>query len=136
MADSKDKTIDRATWEMIDKAERENISTVFSRADEIKPCPIGVEESCCKVCSMGPCRMPRSKKDDSKIRRGVCGATIETVVARNFARKIAAGSASHSDHAREVVSTFLMAARGQTQDFSIKDEIKLLEVALDFGINI
>jgi len=29
-----------------------------------------------------------------------------------------------------------MTARGQTQDFSIKDETKLLEVALDFGINI
>ncbi len=29
-----------------------------------------------------------------------------------------------------------MAARGETPDFSIKDEIKLFEVALDFGINI
>ena len=65
---------------------------------------------------------------------GVCGATIDTVVARNFARKIAAGTASHSDHAREVVETFLKAARGEAQGFTIKDEVKLLEVALDFGI--
>ncbi len=136
MADGKEKSVDRASAEMIDKAVREDIPTVFSRADELKPCPIGVEESCCKVCSMGPCRLPRSKKSDVKQRAGVCGATVDTVVARNFARKIAAGSASHSDHAREVARTFLMAAKGETQDFSIKDEIKLFEVALDFGIDI
>jgi carbon-monoxide dehydrogenase catalytic subunit len=136
MADGKVKSVDRASVEMIDKASRENISTVFSRADSMRPCPIGVEESCCKVCSMGPCRLPRSKKGEQGQRAGVCGATIDTVVARNFARKIAAGSASHSDHAREVAKTFLMAARGETPDFSIKDEIKLFEVALDFGIAI
>lgn len=136
MADGKEKSVDKATLELIEKAQREDISTVFSRADDMKPCPIGVEESCCKICSMGPCRLPRSKKGDGKKRVGVCGATVDTVVARNFARKVAAGSASHSDHAREVVLTFLMTARGQTQDFSIKDETKLLEVALDFGINI
>ena len=136
MADGKEKSVDRASVEMIDKATRENISTVFSRADSMRPCPIGVEESCCKVCSMGPCRLPRSKKGEARQRAGVCGATIDTVVARNFARKIAAGSASHSDHAREVAKTFLMAARGETPDFAIKDEIKLFEVALDFGITI
>ena len=65
---------------------------------------------------------------------GVCGATIDTVVARNFARKIAAGTASHSDHAREVAETFLKAAKGEAQGFAIKDEVKLLEVALDFGV--
>jgi len=136
MSEKRIKSIDEATIELIQKAERENISTVFSRADEIKPCPIGVEESCCKICSMGPCRLPRSKKGEKKERIGVCGATIDTVVARNFARKIAAGAASHSDHAREVVETFIKTARGEAQGFVIKDEIKLLEVALDFGIEI
>ena len=136
MSEKRIKSIDEATIELIQKAERENISTVFSRADEIKPCPIGVEESCCKICSMGPCRLPRSKKGEKKERIGVCGATIDTVVARNFARKVAAGAASHSDHAREVVETFIKTARGEAQGFAIKDEIKLLEVALDFGIEI
>jgi len=136
MSDEKIRSIDGATIELFDKAQKENISTVFARADDMKPCPIGVEESCCKICSMGPCRLPRSKKDERKNRRGVCGATIDTVVARNFARKVAAGTASHSDHAREVVETFLKTARGETQGFAIKDEIKLLEVALDFGIEI
>ena len=136
MSDNKLRSIDGATVELLDKAQKENISTVFARADEIKPCPIGVEESCCKICAMGPCRMPRSKKGEEKVRHGVCGATIETVVARNFARKIAAGTASHSDHAREVVETFIKAAKGEAQGFTIKDEVKLLEVALDFGIEI
>lgn len=130
------KSMDRATNELIDKAERENISTVFSRAVEIRPCPIGVEESCCKICAMGPCRLPRTKKEGLRERVGVCGATIDTIVARNFARRIAAGVAAHSDHAREVVETFLKTARGKTQSFSIKDEIKLLAVALDFSIEI
>src|SRR5271157_1383005 len=142
MADEKGKekvrSIDNAAITLIEKAQKENVSTVFFRADELKPCPIGVEESCCKICAMGPCRMPRSKKaggEETK-RTGVCGATIDTVVARNFARKIAAGTASHSDHAREVVETFLKTARGEAQGFAIKDEVKLMEVALDFGIPI
>ncbi|MBP6941935.1 MAG: anaerobic carbon-monoxide dehydrogenase catalytic subunit [Syntrophorhabdaceae bacterium] len=134
MPEEKLKSIDRATIELIDKAERENIGTVFSRADGLKPCPIGVEESCCKICAMGPCRLPRPKKGEDKPRVGVCGATVETVVARNFARKVAAGAAAHSDHAREVVQTFIKTARGEAQGFTIKDEIKLLAVALDFGI--
>lgn len=132
--DARDKSIDKATLELIGKAVKDSIVTVFDRADEMKPCPIGVEESCCKVCSMGPCRLPRPKKGEEKKRVGVCGATIETIVARNFARKVAAGVAAHSDHSREVVETFLKAARGHSQGFAIKDEVKLLEVALDFGI--
>ena len=136
MSDETLRSIDKATVELLEKAKKEEIGTVFSRADEIKPCPIGVEESCCKICAMGPCRLPRTKKDIQRERKGVCGATIETVVARNFARKIAAGTASHSDHAREVVETFIKTVRGESQGFSIKDEVKLLEVALDFGIEI
>ena len=139
MADEKGKervrSIDNAAITLIEKAQKENVSTVFFRADELKPCPIGVEESCCKICAMGPCRLPRPKKaGEEKDRAGVCGATIETIVARNFARKVAAGTASHSDHAREVAETFLKAAQGEAQGFAIKDEMKLLEVALDFGI--
>jgi carbon-monoxide dehydrogenase catalytic subunit len=134
MVEEKVRSIDQATLELLEKAKKENILTVFDRADNMKPCPIGVEESCCKVCAMGPCRLPRSKKGEEKERVGVCGATIETIVARNFARKVAAGTASHSDHSREVVETFIKTARGESQGFSIKDEAKLIAVALDFGI--
>src|SRR5512147_1374190 len=107
MAEEKVRSIDKATLEMLEKARKDNVVTVFDRADALKPCPIGVEESCCKVCGMGPCRLPRPKKGEEKERAGLCGATIETIVARNFARKVAAGTAAHSDHSREVVETFL-----------------------------
>ena len=137
MAEDRIRSIDDATIELLDRAQRENISTVFSRADELKPCPIGSEGSCCKMCAMGPCRLPRPKKaGEEKKRRGVCGATIDTIVARNFARMVAGGVSAHSDHAREVAETFTKTARGEAQGFAIKDEVKLLEVALDFGIEI
>jgi len=129
MSEETPRSIDKATVELLEKAKKEEISTVFFRADEIKPCPIGVEESCCKICAMGPCRLPRTKKGVQQERKGVCGATIDTIVARNFARKVAAGTASHADHAREVVETFIKTARGESQGFTIKDEVKLLEVA-------
>ena len=97
MADENMKSIDPATNEMIEKAERDNVSTVFYRAEESKPCPIGAVGACCRNCSMGPCRVPlaRGKEEtpeEHRERVGVCGATAETIAARNFARMIAAGS--------------------------------------------
>ncbi|MFH1006663.1 MAG: anaerobic carbon-monoxide dehydrogenase catalytic subunit [Candidatus Latescibacterota bacterium] len=141
MSQAAEKSIDRATIEMLEKASAEGISTAFDRADSMKPCPIGAEGSCCKNCAMGPCRLPTPRKksestEEQRARRGVCGATIETIAARNFLRMIAAGTASHSDHAREVVRTFLAAAKGEAPGFAIKDEQKLLQVALDFGIEV
>ncbi len=135
------KSIDQATLEMIEKAEKEAISTVFDRAEKMKPCPIGAEGSCCKNCAMGPCRIPSGKgkeetPEEHRKRVGVCGATAETISARNFARMIAAGSASHSDHGRRVVEAFKLMAEGKTKDFEVKDEQKLLKLALDLGVNI
>ena len=132
------KSIDKATLEMIDKACEEGITTVFDRAEKMKPCPIGADGSCCKNCAMGPCRVPLAKgkeetPEEKKARVGVCGATAETISARNFARMIAAGSASHSDHGRRVVEAFKLMAEGKTKDFEIKDEQKLLKLAMDMG---
>ena len=139
--EKKIKSIDPATIEMIDKAASEGVSTVFSRAETMRPCPIGAEGSCCSICAMGPCRVPMPKgkeetPEEKKKRRGVCGATVETIAARNFVRKIAAGTASHGDHGRKVTEVFLAAARGETPGFEIKDEQKLLQLALDLGIDI
>jgi len=134
-------SIDPATIEMIEKAAADGVRTVFDRADKMKACPIGAEGSCCSICGMGPCRvpLPRGKEEtpeQKKLRTGVCGATAETISARNFLRKIAAGSASHGDHGREVAKIFLATARGEAKDFEIKDEQKLLQLALDLGITI
>src|SRR3972149_7180886 len=109
MAEEKQaKSIDQATLEMLAKASEEGISTAFERAEKMKPCPIGADGSCCKNCAMGPCRIPLAKgkqetPEEHAKRVGVCGATAETVAARNFVRMIAAGSASHGDHGRRVV---------------------------------
>ena len=113
MAEKEAKSIDQATLEMLEKAASDGCSTVFDRAETMKPCPIGAEGSCCSNCAMGPCRVPLPKgkeetPEDKKKRTGVCGATAETIAARNFARKIAAGAASHSDHGRRVVEAFML----------------------------
>lgn len=52
-------------------------------------CGFGLQGVCCKLCANGPCRItPDSPK-------GVCGATADTIVARNFLRAVAAGSACY-----------------------------------------
>ncbi len=135
------KSVDPATLKVLAKAKADKVSTVFDRAEEMKPCPIGAEGSCCKHCAMGPCRVPPSKKKgeaeaDKAKRRGVCGATAETIATRNFARMIAAGTSAHSDHARGIAETFLAAAKGEVPGFSIQDEQKLYQIALDIGVSI
>ena len=134
-------TICDTTQKMMKKAAKDGVSTCFDRVETMKPCPIGAEGSCCKNCGMGPCRVPAPKKkvegeEDTKKRRGICGATAETISARNFIRMIAGGAASHSDHGRGVAETFLAAARGEAPGYGIKDEQKLLQIAMDFGIEI
>ena len=129
------------TLQMIEKAASDGVRTVFDRADDLKPCPIGGEGTCCKMCSMGPCRLPTPKRkvetpEEHASRCGVCGASVETVAARNFTRMIAAGTAAHSDHGRAVAQTFLETAKGMVPGYEIKDEQKLLQVALDFGIDV
>jgi len=130
MAEAREVSVDKATIEAYEKAVKDGVDTVFDRAARIKPCPIGAGGACCKNCAMGPCRVPAPKNreetaEDKARRTGVCGATAETIAARNFARMVAAGASAHSDHARGVAETFLHAARGELKDFTIKDEQKL-----------
>lgn len=139
MSDGKKYYSDKASIEAYDRAKKQNISTIYDRAEEMKPCPIGAVGDCCKHCGMGPCRVPQTKKqaeagEPRKV--GLCGATSETIAARNFLRMIASGTASHSDHGRSVAEIFLKTAKGEIPGYQIKDEQKLLAVALDFGIDI
>ena len=85
---------------------------------------------------MGPCRVPKPKKEGEPQKVGLCGATAETIAARNFARMVAAGSAAHSDHGRGVAEVFLLAAKGEIPGYGVKDEQKLLQVAMDFDIDV
>jgi carbon-monoxide dehydrogenase catalytic subunit len=141
MADAETKSIDKASIEMIEKAASDGVNTAFDRAETMKPCPIGMVGSCCKHCGMGPCRvpLPRGKTEtpeEKQKRRGICGATAETIAARNFIRMIAGGAAAHSDHGRGVAELFLAVAKGEAPGYEIKDEQKLLQLALDWGIEI
>ena len=141
MAEKDIKSIDQATLDMIEKSHQDGCTTAFDRAESIKPCPIGAEGSCCKNCAMGPCRVPLAKgkeetPEDHDKRKGVCGATAETISARNFARMIAAGTSAHGDHGRRVAELFHAVAVGKAPGYSIKDEQKLLQLALDFGVPI
>ena len=122
------KTIDPAAIEMLKIAAEENISTAFSRAEEVKPCPIGETGACCKICFMGPCRLV------GKTTRGVCGADVHTVAARNFARMVAGGASAHSDHGRDLAMTLLHVAKGEGQGYRIRDVAKLHAVARYMGI--
>ena len=49
-------------------------------------CGFGLQGVCCRLCANGPCRITPDAP------RGVCGASADTIVARNFLRAVAAGS--------------------------------------------
>ncbi len=141
MAEAETKSIDSASVRMIEKAVSDGVNTAFDRAETMKPCPIGSVGSCCSNCGMGPCRVPLPKgkeetPEEKKKRRGICGATAETIAARNFIRMVAGGAAAHSDHGRGVAELFLAVAKGEAPGYEIKDEQKLLQLALDFGVTI
>ncbi|MGE5894111.1 MAG: carbon monoxide dehydrogenase, partial [bacterium] len=121
------KSANEAAVEIIQWGEKEGITTCFERAEAMKPCPIGAEGACCKHCHMGPCRLIGKNAEEDA--RGVCGAQLPTVAARNLLRMIAAGTAAHSDHARGMAMTLLAVANGETKDFKITDVKKLYKVA-------
>ena len=75
-------SMDVAAQDMIKKAAAEGVETIFDRAKAMKPCPIGVEGACFRICAQGPCRVPPPKKkageegaEEKKQRMGLCGAT-------------------------------------------------------------
>ncbi|MDY7076891.1 MAG: anaerobic carbon-monoxide dehydrogenase catalytic subunit [Chloroflexota bacterium] len=114
---------DPATVCLIECACESEIDTCFSRVDNITPCPIGADGLCCKNCAMGPCRLV------GKVEIGVCGATVDTVAARNYARMVCSGASAHSDHGRGLAYTLLEAVEGEAPDYGVKDAFKLFEMA-------
>jgi hypothetical protein len=81
---------------------------------------------------MGPCRIDPFGETGPK--KGVCGATADTIVARGLVRMIAAGAAAHSDHGRDIAHTLLLTAQGKASGYEIKDEAKLHALAVEYGI--
>ena len=128
------KSVDRTVNELLKSAARENVDTCWDRLDELTPqCGFGTLGICCRICSMGPCRIDPFGDGASA---GVCGATADTIAARNFVRMIAGGAAAHSDHGRGVAELFLATAKGEAPGYEIRDVMKLYQVAMNFGIEI
>ena len=127
------RALDATDQEIIAKALEDGLETAWDRFIDQQPqCGFGQLGLCCNRCAMGPCRIePFGKKPD----RGVCGATAETIVARNLLDDLSTGAAAHSDHGREVLEVLLETAVGKSQGYQITDETKLKAIAAEYGIN-
>lgn len=109
-------------------AEKVGADTWEDRAKAQTPhCKFGEDGVCCKNCSMGPCRIT------PKAPRGICGADADAIAGRNYLRFAAAGSATHSDHGREICHTLLHASKDGS--YRITDEKKLLALAAEWGVS-
>ena len=128
------RSADPASQAMLAKTEVKNLDTAWDRWDRMQPqCGFGSLGICCRICNMGPCRIDPFSEDPEE-QCGVCGATADTIAARNLVRMIASGAAAHSDHGRDVAHTLLMAAEDEAPDYEIKDEVKLHALAEEYGI--
>ncbi|MDR2338907.1 MAG: anaerobic carbon-monoxide dehydrogenase catalytic subunit [Deltaproteobacteria bacterium] len=115
---------------LIEKARALGIPLAWDRLEKQSPqcnvCEMGLS---CAKCVMGPCRIiPGLDRD-----KGVCGAGADLTVARNFGRFVAGGSASHSDHGRDLVEVLWEIGEGKTEAYQIKDEEKLRRLAEELG---
>ncbi len=125
-----ERSSDPAAQEMLIRADEMGLSTAFKRAEDMVPCNIGGAGMCCKQCGMGPCRLTK----DGQV--GVCGATIDTIQARNLVRAISAGAAAHSDHGRDMAFTLKAVANDETEGYVIRDVAKLRNIASLYNIPI
>ncbi|MEG1755540.1 MAG: anaerobic carbon-monoxide dehydrogenase catalytic subunit [Clostridia bacterium] len=90
-------------------------------------CKFGEEGVCCRICTMGPCRIT------PKAPRGICGCDMHGMVARNFVRFAAGGAATHSDHGREICHTLYHTSTDG--NYRITDVDKLFRIAKEWNIS-
>ncbi len=118
--------------QMIRKAEADGVETVWDRLEKQQPhcgyCELGVS---CRNCVMGPCRIDPFGEGPQM---GICGADAHIIVARNLTRMIAAGSASHSDHGRDLVEVMHRVGMGEAPGYEIRDPDKLKSIAGEYGV--
>ncbi|MBS4032444.1 MAG: anaerobic carbon-monoxide dehydrogenase catalytic subunit [Clostridiales bacterium] len=125
-------SIDPAVLKMLPVAREEGIETAWDRHDAQQPqCGFGLTGLCCRHCLQGPCRI--DPFGDGGPQTGICGAGPDLFVARNLLRQVAAGAASHVDHAYEAVEALLLAAEGKAP-YELQDSKKLRQVAGKLGI--
>ncbi len=121
------KEVMAATEELLKTAEKVGADTWQQRVQNQTPhCGFGESGTCCRICSMGPCRISK------KAPRGICGCDVHGIVGRNYLRFTAGGAATHSDHGRSIAHTLYNAS--PDGDYKVKDEEKLLRIANEWGI--
>jgi len=119
--------MEEVTAKLRERAVASNAETWEDRTKNQTPhCRFGEEGICCKNCSMGPCRI------SAKGPRGICGADAHAIAGRNYLRAIAAGTASHSDHAREILHVLLTTKK--EGPYVVRDEEKLKRLAAEYGV--
>ncbi|KPK27500.1 MAG: carbon monoxide dehydrogenase [Desulfobacterales bacterium SG8_35_2] len=120
-----------STKQVLQQEIAKNVVTAYDRIQRrgMSACLFGSGGTCCRHCNMGPCQIIDGVDDMI----GICGATADTVAARNFGRICAAGTSAHTDHAREMVKGFIATAKGETPH-EIKDVRKLHMLAKVFGV--
>ncbi len=143
------RVLDDATEEMIIHARDLGIDTVFTRQAKYDESFLGIEKSrchfgstgaCCRQCAMGPCRIWNEdlpfmyKVTTPRLNKGTCGASVDTIVARNLLMMVARGTAAHASHAMHVASALLKAASNKTS-FTIKEPEKLKSIAMKLKLN-
>ena len=132
MKQPEDRSVDPVTVEMLRHAASQKIPVAWDRSDAQQPqCGFGILGICCRNCTMGPCRIDPFGDGPTA---GICGATADVIAARNVVRMIAAGSAAHSDHGRDIAHTLAMAAQDEKCDYKVRDEAKLRALAAEMGV--
>ncbi len=127
--EAKERSSDKAAQEIITRMAQAGQQNAWDRLEaQLPQCGFGKQGICCRICAMGPCRITK------KATLGVCGADVDTIVARNFLRAIAAGVSAHSDHGRTVAEVFIATAKGEAGDYRLKDTIKLHKLARELGV--
>ena len=119
--------MEEATASLLENGKKVGADSWQQRVKNQTPhCGFGEAGTCCRICSMGPCRIT------PKAPRGICGCDVHGIVARNYLRFTAGGTATHSDHGREIMHTLHQTREGG--NYQVKDPEKLIRIAKEWGV--